>query len=121
MHNNLCILIFHRIFASEKEINNQLKPKTRKGNKIMTREILNELVKTHKLNLDHYDKVKAWINPQYTFIYVSFGMHECVGGRAKMIEYTNFRLSIASILKKEKHFPEEYQTSIFGDFIWSIK
>jgi hypothetical protein len=48
-------------------------------------------------------------------------MHECVGGRAKMIEFTKFRLSIASILKKEKHLPEDYQTSIFGDFIWSIK
>ena len=110
-----------RIFATEKETKNKLTPKTLTGTKIMTREILDELVKTHKLNLDHYDKVKAWINPQYTFIYVSFGMHECVGGRAKMIEYTKFRLSIASILKKEKHFPEDYETSIFGDFIWRIK
>ena len=89
----------------------------------MTREILNELVKTHKLNLDHYDKVKAWINPQYTFIYVSFGMHESVGygARAKMIEMTNFRLSVSRILKKEEHLPEDYETSIFGDFIWNIK
>lgn len=121
MRKYLCISNYCRIFASEKETNNKLNPKTRKGNKIMTREILNELVKERKLNLDHYDKVKAWINPNYTFIYVSFGMHECVGGRAKMVEFTKFRLSIASILKKEKHFPEDYETSIFGDFIWNIK
>lgn len=87
----------------------------------MTREILNELAKERKLNLENYDKVKAWINPGYTFIYVSFGAHECVGGHARMIEYTKFRLSIASILKKQKHWPEEYETSIFGDFIWDIK
>ena len=87
----------------------------------MTREILNELAKAKKINLQHHDKVKAWINPQYTFIYVSFGLHECVGGRAKMIEHTKFKLSIASILKKGLHFPEEYETSIYGDFIWSIK
>lgn len=100
---------------------NNLTTKTRKGREIMTREILDELVKIHKINLDHYDKVKAWINPQYTYIHVSFGLHECVGGRAKMIEFVKFRLSIASILKKEKHFPEDYETSIFGDFIWRIK
>ena len=87
----------------------------------MTREILNELVKAKKLNLEYYDKVKAWINPQYTYIYVSFGTHECVGGNARMIEYTKFRLSIANILKKGEHWPEDYETSIFGDFIWSIK
>ena len=107
--------------CNRKRNKKQLNPKTRKGTKIMTREILDELVRTKKLNLDHYDKVKAWINPQYTFIYVSFGMHECVGGRAKMVEYTKFRLSIASIMKKEQHLPEDYETSIFGDFIWSIK
>jgi len=88
----------------------------------MTREILNEIVKAKKLNLQHYDKVKAWINPQYTFINVSFGLHECIPGcAAKMVEITKFKLSIASILKKEQHFPEEYETSIYGDFIWSIK
>ena len=121
MRKYLHVSNYCRIFASEKEINNKLNPKTRKGTESMTREILNELVKERKLNLDHYDKVKALINPQYTFIYVSFGMHECVGGRAKMIEYTKFPLSIASILKKEKHFPEDYETNIFGDFIWNIK
>ena len=88
----------------------------------MTREILNEIVKAKKLNLHNYDKVLAWINPQYTYIYVSFGLHECIPGcRAKMVEITKFKLSIASILKKEKHFPEDYETSIFGDFIWNIK
>lgn len=93
-----------------------------KAKRTMTREILNELVKTKKLNLDHYDKVKAWINPQYTFIYVSLGTHEVIPGcSAKMVETTKFRLSIASILKKEQHLPEDYETSPFGDFIWALK
>lgn len=35
MHKNLRILIFHCIFASEKETNNKLTPKTRKGTEIM--------------------------------------------------------------------------------------
>ena len=35
MHKNLCISIYCRIFASEKETNNKLNPKTRKGTKIM--------------------------------------------------------------------------------------
>jgi len=87
----------------------------------MTREILNEIVKAKKINLDHFDKVKAWINPQYTYIYVSFGIHECVSHNATMVEMKSFRLSIANILKQEKHFPEEYETSTFGDFIWNIK
>jgi len=87
----------------------------------MTREIFNEIVKAKKLNTDHFDKIKAWINPQYTFIYVTVGMHECVGGRAKLVPLMEFRLSIASILKKAEHWPEEYETSIWGDFIWSLK
>ena len=36
MHKNLCILNYCRIFASEKETNNKLNPKTRKGTEIMT-------------------------------------------------------------------------------------
>lgn len=35
MHKNLRISIFRRIFASEKETNNKLNPKTRKGTEIM--------------------------------------------------------------------------------------
>ena len=35
MRKNLCISIYCRIFASEKETKNKLNPKTRKGTKIM--------------------------------------------------------------------------------------
>lgn len=37
MHKNLCISNYCRIFASEKETNNKLNPKTRKGIEIMTK------------------------------------------------------------------------------------
>ncbi len=43
MHKNLCILIFLRIFASEKETNNKLTPKTRKGNKIMAQKTMKQI------------------------------------------------------------------------------
>lgn len=88
----------------------------------MTREILNEIVKSKKINLDHYDKVKAFINKNYTYIHVIFGLHECApGGHTSLCDCTHFRLSIANILKKEQHTPEDYETSPCGDFIWSIK
>ena len=88
----------------------------------MTREILNEIVKAKKINLDNYDKVCAWVNPQYTFVYVTFGIHECVqGNQAKMQCTTSFKLSVSSILKKETHFPEEYETDPRGEFIWNLK
>ena len=87
----------------------------------MTREILNEIVKAKKINLDYCDKVRALINSNYTYIYVTFGMHESVGGCAKLVSVYDFKLSIANIQKKEQHTPEEYETSPHGDFIWSIK
>jgi len=46
MRKNLCISIYCLIFASEKETNNKLKPKTRKGREIMNTiatTILNQL------------------------------------------------------------------------------
>lgn len=90
----------------------------------MTRQLLNEIIKSKKLEniIDACDKVCAWINDNYTFITVQVGAHECVpGGVAKMIVMKTVRLSVASILKKGEHWPDEYETSPFGEYIWNLK
>ena len=56
MHKNLCILIFLRIFASEKETNNKLNPKTRKGTEIMKTTANNN--ETKKMTLD--EEMAMW-------------------------------------------------------------
>ena len=56
MHKNLCISIFRRIFASEKETNNKLNPKTRKGTKIMNTTANN--TETKKMTLD--EEMAMW-------------------------------------------------------------
>ena len=56
MHKNLCILIFLRIFASEKETNNKLNPKTRKGTEIMKTTANN--TESKKMTLD--EEMAMW-------------------------------------------------------------
>lgn len=46
MHKNLCVWFYCRIFASEKETNNKLNPKTRKGNNKMETYNIIEVNKT---------------------------------------------------------------------------
>jgi len=56
MHKNLCISIYCLIFASEKETNNKLNPKTRKGTKIMKTTANNN--ETKKMTLD--EEMAMW-------------------------------------------------------------
>lgn len=56
MHKNLCISIYCCIFASEKETNNKLKPKTRKGNEIMKTTANN--TESKKMTLD--EEMAMW-------------------------------------------------------------
>ena len=56
MHKNLCISESCCIFASEKETNNKLKPKTRKGNKSMKTTANNN--ETKKMTLD--EEMAMW-------------------------------------------------------------
>jgi len=56
MHKNLCIWFYCCIFASEKETNNKLNPKTRKGNKIMKTTANN--TETKKMTLD--EEMAMW-------------------------------------------------------------
>lgn len=74
MHKNLRILIFRRIFASEKVINNKLNPKSRKGTEIMKTTTLNFNRKAEKIakreGIDYIDAVDKAIDeymPQYRY------------------------------------------------------
>lgn len=87
----------------------------------MTRALLNKIAKAKKINLDHYDHVAAFINEQYTFIYVSFWAHEVVGGRAFRCCEKKVKLSVSSILKREEEFPEDYVTGPYGKWLWEVK
>lgn len=56
MRKNLCISIYCRIFASEKETKNKLNPKTRKGTEIMKTSANNN--ETKKMTLD--EEMEQW-------------------------------------------------------------
>ena len=62
MHKNLCILFYCCIFASEKETNNKLNPKTRKGSKIMTakQQFANELNERMEMTVKTMLENKEW-------------------------------------------------------------
>ena len=70
----MCILNYCRIFASEKETNNKLNPKTRKGREIMNTSTLNFNRKAEKIakreGIDYIDAVDKAIDeymPQYRY------------------------------------------------------
>ena len=70
----MCISNNCRIFASEKETNNKLNPKTRKGTEIMKTSILNFNRKAEKIakreGIDYIDAVDKAIDeymPQYRY------------------------------------------------------
>ena len=74
MRKNLCIYNNCRIFASEKETNNKLNPKTRKGREIMKASTLNFNRKAEKIakreGIDYIDAVDKAIDeymPQYRY------------------------------------------------------
>ncbi len=74
MHKYLHISNYCRIFASEKETNNKLNPKTRKGREIMKTSTLNFNRKAEKIakreGIDYIDAVDKAIDeymPQYRY------------------------------------------------------
>lgn len=75
----------------------------------MTREILNNICKTRKVNLDWYDHINAFINENYTKVFITFAQMEVVGGGRMFCNQKTVTLSVAAIQKREE--PEwEYTT-----------
>lgn len=68
----------------------------------MTREILNKIAKSKKVNLDWYDHIIAYINDNYTKVFVTFGNLEVVGGSRFFCNKKTIVLSVCAIQKREE-------------------
>lgn len=78
----------------------------------MTKEILNNIAKAHKINLSIYDHVYAAINDNYTKIRVYiYALEILPGGQRRWCGTQAFNLSVNAILKKEELLPEDYETN----------
>lgn len=66
----------------------------------MNKETLKKIVKTHKINLEHFDSVFAFINEAFTKVYITFATTEVVGGEKRHHNRTDIRLSVSAILKR---------------------
>lgn len=75
----------------------------------MTQEIITKICKAKKVNLEWYDHIIAYINDNYTKVFVTFANLEVVGGSRLFYNKKSITLSVAAIQKREE--PEwEYTT-----------
>lgn len=89
--------------------------------KIMTRQLLEKVAKAKGIDLSMYDHVTAIINEAYTFVIIRFWTLEVVGGNRHELFNDRVKLSISAILKREEEWPEDYETSPYGEWIYNIK
>lgn len=68
----------------------------------MTREILNKIAKAKKVNLGWYDHINAFINSNYTKVFVTFGTLEVVGGGRIFCGQKTVTFLVSSIQKNEE-------------------
>ena len=89
----------------------------------MTRQLLEKVAKAKGINLEHFDKVAAFVNSKYTQVVISFWNHECVSHNPRRANEKTVRLSVASILKREEEWPEDYETKdvVAGQWLWEFK
>lgn len=66
----------------------------------MTREILNKLAKAKKINLDCYDSIIGFINPNYTKVFITLALAEVVGGRKFYTWQRDITLSVNALIKR---------------------
>lgn len=75
----------------------------------MTREIITKIAKAKGINLDYYDHINAYINPNYTKVYITFGTLECCYGHRTFCCQRTVTMLISALQKREE--PEwEYTT-----------
>lgn len=68
----------------------------------MTQEILKRVAKAKKVNLDWYDHMIAYINENYTKVFITFANLEVVGGSRSFCNKKTITLSVAAIQKREE-------------------
>lgn len=75
----------------------------------MTQAIINKVCKTKKVNKEWFDHVFAYINDNYTKVFITFANLEVVGGGRMFYNKKTITLSVAAIQKREE-FEWEYTT-----------
>ena len=68
----------------------------------MTREIINKICKTKKINLEWYDHIIGYINESYTKVFITFASLEVVGGSRFFCNEKTLVLSVSAIQKREE-------------------
>ena len=87
----------------------------------MTRELLNKVAQMKKINLSHFDHVYAEVNANFTFVEITFfNLLVSPMGDRTWCNRKSVKLSVASILKREEEFPDEYETN-GSKWIYEIK
>ena len=93
----------------QKQTNQRWRQHHKNGNKNMTRELLNKIVKANKINLEHYDHIWATINEAYTFVTICFCNMQVCGGEKTFHNQLYIRMSTAAMMKRGE-LPEDYET-----------
>jgi len=84
----------------------------------MNATILKDIAKRKGVNLNHYGKVRSFINDNYTKVYVIFYDEEGVGIHRTICNRRVETMSVSAILKREE-MPEDYETN-GGEWIMDI-
>lgn len=87
----------------------------------MTREALNKIAKTYKVNVEHYMKVAGFINEAYTKVFILFFDEEGVGFNRIRCNQRVITMSVNAIQRREE-WPEDYCTKdTRGEWIYEIR
>lgn len=86
--------------------------------KDMNAAILKDIAKRKGINLNYYGKVRAFINDNYTKLFIIFYDEEGVGTHRIICNKRIETMSVSAILKREE-MPEDYETN-GGEWIMDI-
>ena len=66
----------------------------------LTKSLLAKVCKAKKINLDWYDSVNAWINENYTKVFILLANKEVCGGSRNFFCKKTITLSVSAIMKR---------------------
>lgn len=84
----------------------------------MNATILKSIAKRKGVNLNYYGKVRAFLNDNYTKLYIMFYDEEGVGIHRTICNKRIETMSVSAILKREE-MPEDYETN-GGEWIMDV-
>lgn len=83
----------------------------------LTKSLLEKVCKAKKVNIEWYDSVIAWINDNYTKVYIELANKEVVGGQRYFLNRKTITLSVCAIMKRYQiidNEPQEWQYTTEG-------